>query len=209
MSAVDNPLYSFHPSLYLLIPIAYLIGSIPFGVLVAKARGVDLQEVGSKNIGATNVLRTVGKGPALVTLLGDILKGVAAVMLCRIIVGGELWEGVIGFTAVLGHMHSIFLSFKGGKGVATGVGVLAVYSPLSALILIVIWIITILYTRYSSLAAVTAFVLLPAVIALLDASKVKISFAIVLALLIILKHRSNIKRLFEGSESKIGEKANF
>lgn len=197
---------------YLLILIAYFIGSIPFGVLVAKARGIDLQNVGSKNIGASNVFRSVGKLPALLTLLGDALKGTAAVILCVFMIGRGFWESVVGITVVLGHMYSIFLSFRGGKGVATGLGVLAVYSPFSpfpAIILIVIWVLTALFTKYSSLAAITAFISLPVIFALFEASKEKISFAIVLAFLIILKHRSNIKRLFGGTETKIGEKVRF
>ncbi len=192
-----------NPLLYLLIPAAYIIGSVPFGILVARTRGIDLQKAGSGNIGATNVLRTIGKGPAVVTLLGDSLKGLAAVSLCRVLIGGDLWEGVIGITAILGHMHSIFLCFRGGKGVATGFGVLAIYSPLSALILITVWILTVLVTRYSSLAAIAAFLSLPLVFILLGDSGIKISFAIVLTFLIILKHRDNIKRLFEGTETKI------
>lgn len=194
---------------YLLILIAYFIGSIPFGVLVAKARGIDLQNVGSKNIGASNVFRNVGKLPALLTLLGDALKGTAVVMLCVFMIGRGFWESVIGIAVVLGHMYSIFLSFRGGKGVATGLGVLVVYSPVPAIILIIIWVLTALFTKYSSLAAITAFISLPVIFALFEASKEKISFAIVLAFLIILKHRSNIKRLFEGTETKIGEKVRF
>lgn len=201
-----NSPFSLHPLLYLLIPIAYIIGSVPFGVLVAKVKGIDLQNVGSKNIGATNVLRAVGKGAALVTLLGDSFKGAAAVMLGRVIIGGDFWEGIMGITAVLGHNYSIFLSFKGGKGVATGFGVLAVYSPLYALFSVIIWILTALYTRYSSFAAITAFISLPIIFVLVDASKVKISFAMTLTFLIILKHRDNIKRLLRGTEAKIGER---
>ena len=194
---------------YLLILTAYFIGSIPFGVLVAKARGIDLQNVGSKNIGASNVFRSVGKLPALLTLLGDALKGTAVVMLCVFMIGRGFWESVIGIAVVLGHMYSIFLSFRGGKGVATGLGVLVVYSPFPAIILIIIWVLTALFTKYSSLAAITAFISLPVIFALVEDSKEKISFAIMLAFLIILKHRSNIKRLFEGTETKIGEKVRF
>ena len=194
---------------YLLILTAYFIGSIPFGVLVAKARGIDLQNVGSKNIGASNVFRNVGKLPALLTLLGDALKGTAVVMLCVFMIGRGFWESVIGIAVVLGHMYSIFLSFRGGKGVATGLGVLVVYSPFPAIILIIIWVLTALFTKYSSLAAITAFISLPVIFALVEDSKEKISFAIMLAFLIILKHRSNIKRLFEGTETKIGEKVRF
>lgn len=192
--------------LYLLIPLAYVIGSIPFGVLVAKAKGVDLQNVGSRNIGATNVFRTVGKGAALVTLFGDFLKGAAAVMLGRVMIGGDFWEGIAGIAAIVGHIYSIFLSFRGGKGVATSFGVLAIYSPFSALISFIIWVLTAAYTRYSSLAAITAFVSLPLIFVVFNASIIKISFAIALTFLITLKHRDNIKRLLEGTEAKIGEK---
>jgi len=188
---------------YLLIPAAYVIGSIPFGVLVSRTRGINLQKTGSMSTGATNVLRTTGKGAALITLLGDFLKGVAAVMLSRVVIGGELWEGIIGITVILGHMHSIFLSLRGGKGVATGFGVLSVYSPVHSLILIVIWILTALCTKYSSLAAITAFISLPIVFLLSGVSSIKISFAILLAFLIILKHRDNIKRLLNRTETKI------
>lgn len=194
-----------HPLLYLLIPLAYIIGSIPFGVLIAKSEGIDLQSVGSRNIGATNVLRTAGKLPAVLTVLGDSLKGAVLVMLCRVMNGGELLEGMTGISAILGHLYSIFLSFKGGKGVATGFGVLIAYSPLPALISIIVWILTALLTRYSSLAAITTFVSLPLVFILFNASEIKISFAVVLAILIILKHRDNIKRLLNGTETKIGE----
>lgn len=191
---------------YSLIFFAYLLGSIPFGVLIAKAKGVNLQNAGSKNIGATNVLRTVSKGAALLTLAGDLLKGAAAVILITLVIKGELWKSIIGITVVLGHMYPVFLSFKGGKGVATGFGVLAVYSPLSALIMFVIWILTAFYTKYSSLAAITAFISLPLIFAFLEPSGVKISFALILAVLIILRHKTNIKRLIEGTETKIGDK---
>jgi len=205
--------------LYLLLPLAYLIGSIPFGVLVGKRKGVDLRTTGSGNIGATNVLRTVGKIPALLTLLGDSLKGVASIMLCRIILNNllvstgnltilhhsrELWEGIIGFTAITGHIYSVFLSFKGGKGVATGFGVLAVYSPLIALIMFFVWISVVVLTRYSSLGGITAFITLPLLMIFLGASSVKIYFALAITILIVYKHKDNIKRLLQGKEAKIG-----
>lgn len=188
---------------YLLILIVYLIGSIPFGVLIAKTKGIDLQKTGSGNIGATNVLRSLGKWPALVTLSGDFLKGTVSVMLCSYILGGEILESIAGITVVAGHMYPVFLSFRGGKGVATGFGVLAVYSPVSLLIILVIWVITVFITKYSSLAAIAAFISLPVVFIIVDYSLIKISFAIVLAFLIILKHKGNLRRLSEGSEPKL------
>jgi len=182
-----------------------MIGSIPFGVIVAKARGIDLRSVGSRNIGATNVLRTLGRLPAIITLLGDSLKGAIAVLLCRAIGEGELWEGITGISVILGHIYPIFLSFKGGKGVATAFGVLAVYSPQVAIITLIIWLAVAFSTRYSSLGAIVAYGALPIIFLLLDAHMINITFAIVIALLIILKHRENIKRLLEKREPKIGE----
>jgi glycerol-3-phosphate acyltransferase PlsY len=190
---------------YLLIFFAYIIGSVPFGLLIARSKGIDLRKTGSGNIGATNVLRSTGKVSALITLFGDSLKGAAAVYLCRSLNTGELMEGIAGITAVLGHMFSVFLSFKGGKGVATGFGALAVYSPSSAVIAISVWLITALYTRYSSLAAISSFLSLPVVFFLLDESWIKIIFAFILAFLIVLKHVQNVRRLTQGTESKIGK----
>jgi glycerol-3-phosphate acyltransferase PlsY len=192
-------------SLLFLIPASYILGSIPFGVLVARSKGVDIKKEGSGNIGATNVLRTMGKGPAVVTLLGDFLKGSASVLLCRVVLGGDLFEGITGISAVLGHMYSVFLSMRGGKGVATGFGVLAVYSPVSAVISVAIWLLAVFITRYSSLAALTAFISLPFVFSIAGYSAAKVSFALVLAFLIILSHRENIRRLLKGSETRIGE----
>ncbi|TNF52355.1 glycerol-3-phosphate 1-O-acyltransferase [bacterium] len=193
---------------YAFIFVAYILGSVPFGVLVSRSKGIDIQKVGSGNIGATNVLRTLGKLPALITLLGDTLKGVAAIVMIRLFTGGEVIEGIAGVAVVFGHMYSIFLSFRGGKGVATGFGVFAVYSPVSALVSITVWILTAFFLRYSSLAAITAFLSLPVVLAVSGASGVKIFFAIVIAFLIILRHKKNIQQLVKGQETRIGEKRN-
>lgn len=191
---------------YLLVPAAFIMGSVPFGIMASRAAGVDLQKSGSGNIGATNVLRTVGKWPAVLTLTGDFLKGAAAVFLCRIASGGELLEGIIVISVVLGHMYSLFLSFKGGKGVATGLGALAVYSWESAVILTVVWLFTLFLTRFSSLSAIVAFLSLPVIFILSDEAFIKICFAIVLSFLIILKHRENIKRLLNGTEARVGHR---
>ncbi len=209
-----------NPLLYLLIPAAFLIGSIPFGILFTRGKGIDLRNTGSKNIGATNVLRSAGKIPALLTLVCDILKGVAPVLICKIIIdnmgtvvnrnlllaAGDLWLGITGFSAVAGHIFSVFLSFRGGKGVATGLGATAVYSPVSVAVLLLIWISVAIITRYSSLAAIVAFLSLPLVFAITGASGIKIFFGILLALLIIYRHKSNIRNLFSGTESGIGKK---
>ncbi|MEW6714617.1 MAG: glycerol-3-phosphate 1-O-acyltransferase PlsY [Nitrospirota bacterium] len=201
-----------NPALYLLVPVAYLIGSIPFGLLIGKRMGIDLRASGSKNIGATNVLRTAGKVPALLTLIGDSLKGAIPLLIFRKMFGNaasgaELWEGVIGLTAVIGHIFPVFLSFKGGKGVATGFGVIAVYSPVSAAVALLVWILIAALTRYSSLAAISAVLSLPLIYLLSGGSFIKIFFGILLAILIVLKHKQNIKKLINGTESRIGAKA--
>jgi glycerol-3-phosphate acyltransferase PlsY len=212
---------SFYPLLYLIIPAGFIIGSIPFGILATKNKGIDLRTTGSKNIGATNVLRTAGKLPALATLAGDVFKGAVPVLICNYIIvnigqtadnpelisnAKDLWGGVAGLSAIAGHIFSIFLSFKGGKGVATGLGVLIAYSPITAMITLFIWILVAVITRYSSLAAIVAVAVLPVTFVLSDFSGNKIVFAILFAILIISKHKENIKRLIEGKESRIGDK---
>ena len=199
--------------LYLLVPAAFLIGSIPFGLVFTRASGVDLRSTGSRNIGATNVLRSVGKMPAILTLLFDGLKGAVPVIICKYLLGksypdlsaGELWMSVVGLTAVLGHMYSAFLGFKGGKGVATGIGVIVAYSPSVSIILIVIWIFVAIISKYSSLAALVSVASLPVIYIIQGGSLTKISFGFTLAALIIFKHKSNIENLLAGKESKVGK----
>jgi len=214
-------LFSISPVLYLLVPVAFLLGSIPFGLIFTKSKGIDLRSTGSKNIGATNVLRSAGKIPALLTLLGDMTKGAIPVIICRYVMGHidvslqteermiaeDLWPGVVGLAAVLGHMFSVFLSFKGGKGVATGLGVMLAYSPAVAGIMLIIWIAVALIFRISSLAAITAVSIMPVIFILIGASHVKVTIGIIIAAFIIYKHKSNIKNLIAGTESRIGKKA--
>ncbi|MBF0473439.1 MAG: glycerol-3-phosphate 1-O-acyltransferase PlsY, partial [Nitrospirae bacterium] len=140
-----------------LLIFAFLCGSIPSGIIVAKIKGVDLRLVGSGNIGATNVLRGVGKIPALITLIADILKGVVPVLLGIHYKIGEPYIGLMAVSAVLGHDFSIFLKFKGGKGVATSLGVFFIYSPLVGLINVILWLASAVIFRYSSLSALIAF----------------------------------------------------
>lgn len=189
----------------LLSVFAFIIGSIPTGLIIAKTRGVDLQKIGSGNIGATNVLRTTGKWPALLTLSGDILKGVIAVLAARYFHPGLFFEGFIGVAAVLGHNFSIFLKFRGGKGVATSIGVLCVYSPQTALITIIIWLMTVLISRYSSMGALVSFGVLPLNIFLFDARE-KLPIALVLTIIMFIRHRDNISSLLKGTERKVGKR---
>ncbi len=187
--------------------ISYLIGSIPTGLLIAKSKGKDLRKIGSGNIGATNVMRALGKEAAFFTLMGDVLKGTIPVAAVNFL-GWSLAEtGLIGIAAIMGHNFSLFLRFKGGKGVATSIGVLLAFSAHVALLTITIWIWTAKRTRYSSLSALIAFGLLPLGIYLLDYSKEKIIIGSLITALIFIMHTANIKRLIQGTESKIGEKA--
>jgi len=190
----------------LIIIFTFILGSIPFGVIIAKVKGVDLKKVGSGNIGATNVLRSLGKWPAALTLLGDVLKGTAAVAIGSYFEIGIFYEGLAGLSAILGHNFSLFLGFRGGKGVATSFGVLSSYSPQTALFTFIIWLVVVILTKYSSLGALVSFGLLPVCIALLDSNE-KLPIIILITLFIIIRHIDNIHRLIKGTERKIGQRA--
>ncbi len=189
----------------LILIIGFFLGSIPFGIIVAKLKGVDLKKVGSGNIGATNVLRSMGKGSALITLLGDLFKGTLAVFLGRKLDVGTFYEGLAGISAILGHNFSIFLRFKGGKGVATSLGVLIIYAPQAALITMIIWLVVVIFTRYSSLGALVSFSFLPLNILLFETED-KFMVAFLITILIFIRHKDNIKRLMRGTERKIGQR---
>ncbi len=190
----------------LLTSLAFLLGSLPSGLLIAKVRGVNLKEVGSGNIGATNVLRTIGKWAAFLTLIGDSAKGAVAVLIARYYGAGVFFEGVVGLCAVLGHNFSLFLKFRGGKGVATSLGVLTIYSPQTGLFTIIIWLMTVLITRYSSLGALVSFGFLPLSVSVLD-SREKVPVLLMMTLLIFVSHKDNIRRLIKGTEPRIGAQA--
>jgi glycerol-3-phosphate acyltransferase PlsY len=193
--------------LFSLILFAFLLGSIPFGVVVAKVYGVNLKKVGSGNIGATNVLRAMGKGPALLTLVGDVLKGSLAVVAGKYFLHSPSLEGIMGLSAIVGHNFSLFLRFRGGKGVATSIGVLLIYSPKVGLLTVFVWLIVILITRYSSLGALVSFGILPFGTYVLDYTQEKLIISILVASLLIFRHTDNIKRLVKGTEPKIGKRA--
>src|ERR1700690_212674 len=154
--------------LILLAACSFLLGSIPTGLLIAKTKGIDLRQSGSGNIGATNVLRTTGKLPALLTLAGDFLKGTGAAWLAWYSGLDISGQGIVGLCCILGHDFSVFLKFRGGKGVATSLGVLSIYSPQTCIFTIIIWAMAALVTRYSSLSAVLSFGILPISIIFLD-----------------------------------------
>ena len=199
---------------------AYLLGSIPSGYLVARAKGIDIRSVGSGNIGATNVFRTLGKWLGILVLVLDGIKGYAAcVWLCDLLIpkfaGGDYWSLEIrvtaGVAAILGHNYTCWLRFKGGKGIATSAGVLAALVPWSLVIIVSIWIITVAATRYVSLASIFASAALP-VAALVTHENTDsqnrgslLMFLVLTAMttLAIYKHRANIKRLLNGTESRL------
>lgn len=185
------------------IILSYLLGSIPFGVLVSKYKGVDLQRSGSGNIGATNVLRTVGKGAAAITLIGDLLKGSLAIFLAKNLLD-EPWIAASGMAVISGHIWPILLKFKGGKGVATAFGVILIYFPMVALLVLILWASVVYIFKYSSLGAIISFLSLPFLIMVLDPDKEKIIFSFFIATAILYRHRENISRLLKGKENKIG-----
>jgi glycerol-3-phosphate acyltransferase PlsY len=183
----------------------YLLGSIPFGLLLTRAFGLgDIRKIGSGSIGATNVLRTGRKGLAAATLLLDVAKGAAAVLLGAWIAGEPgLVAGGLG--AVLGHLFPVWLSFKGGKGVATGLGVLIAASPLTAGICAAIWLAMAFATRISSASSLTATIAAPVVIWLVTGDTYLLGLAVVVAALLWAKHHQNIRRLLAGTEPRIGK----
>ena len=182
----------------------YLLGSIPFGLLITRAAGLgDVRQIGSGNIGATNVLRTGNKGLAAATLLLDALKGAAAVLIAA---NWGVEAGIAaGFAAFLGHLFPVWLGFKGGKGVATYLGVLAAFSWQAGLVFAAAWLAIAFLTRYSSLSALVATLASPIALHLLGYPQHAAVLA-VMSLIVFVKHRENISRLLAGKESKIGRK---
>jgi len=192
---------------------SYLIGSIPSGLIIGKLRRVDIREYGSGNIGTTNVLRTLGARYGALVLIADVFKGVIAVLLARYIIGSPMSEMAAGFAAVAGHDWSLFLKFKGGRGVATSLGALlpmAMPAPLSGVIGLAVFILVTLASRYVSLASIVGSV--AAVVAMavfLGLDRVPwqyLVYIVVVVALIIFQHRDNISRLLSGTESKLGQK---
>lgn len=185
--------------------LGYLLGSIPFGLLLTRAAGLgDVREIGSGNIGATNVLRTGNKGLAAATLLLDGLKGTVAVLIANYWFG-QIPAMLAGLGAFLGHLYPVWLKFRGGKGVATYIGVLLALSWKAGLIFIAIWLQVAIILRYSSLAALIASAATPIAIALMGQYELAIVAAI-MSLFIFWKHRANIRRLSTGEEPQIGAK---
>jgi glycerol-3-phosphate acyltransferase PlsY len=190
--------------------IAYLLGSLPFGYWVAKAKGVNIMEMGSKNPGATNVKRVLGSGPGNLVFALDVLKGIVATLVPLVLaLGGEPGSfgydlgGVLGVTgAVLGHSFSCFLGFRGGKGVATAAGGLFILMPVPCLVAAVVWVVAFYASRYVSLASIAAAVVMAILPWFMSFSAVVATMATLLGVLVVLRHRSNISRLMAGTEHR-------
>ncbi len=192
---------------YLLALGAYLVGSISSAIVVARAMGLpDPREVGSRNPGATNVLRYGGKKAAAFTLLGDMLKGVIPVLVARALSDDPLVLAATAGAAFLGHLFPVFFGFQGGKGVATALGVSLALNPWLGLLLVGTWLAMAAVFRYSSLAALTAALAAPLYVWWLMPQPAYLGMMLAMSALLIYRHRSNIRNLLSGKEGRIGEK---
>ena len=187
--------------IFILCLLAYLCGSIPFGMLIAKTQNIDIRKHGSGNIGATNVTRIIGKKLGFITLIGDVLKGWVIVFLAFHWFEKPILIALAGFMVFFGHLYSIFLRFKGGKGVATYLGILFALNIYFSLIFIISWFVTFGLSKYSSLASLVASISIP--IYLLFSSQFnQVIFFTIMFILIFFTHRENIKRLKNKEETK-------
>jgi glycerol-3-phosphate acyltransferase PlsY len=184
---------------------AYLLGSIPFALLVVKlVKGVDIREYGSGNVGATNAFRVLGLGLGILVALLDIGKGFIAVSVARYFFADQpLLLLVAGLLSIAGHNWPIFLKFKGGKGVATSVGVLISLSPKTILVAFLVWLTVVLITQYVSLASIIAAIVIPILMYVFGQETIFIILAVLIAVFVIYRHQSNIKRLLAGTENKV------
>jgi len=199
------------PIVYVFVIISYLVGSIPTGLLLSRATGVDIRKSGSRNIGATNVTRLLGKKLGVMTLVGDVLKAVLPMVAVHwyFVRAGmsvqphavDLAVTLCGGAAFLGHMYSIYLKFRGGKGVATALGVFIVLEPLVALISLLLFIAVVYFSGYVAVGSLIVSALMTLWIWLLQGSPYHVFLAFFIGVLIWLKHADNIRRLFEGTET--------
>jgi len=202
---------------YILIAFgAYLLGSIPTGFLVARARGVDIRTVGSQNMGATNVFRVLGKGPGIFVLLADVLKGWAAIALARYMIHSHFADSggrnetiapiLAGLSAILGHIYTYWLQFKGGKGIATSTGVMVALVPVALLICLVTWVVAFVASRYVSVASIAGAMTLPIATWFTTHDLVLTVVTALMAALVIYKHKGNVQRLRNGTENRLNFK---
>lgn len=187
--------------LAVLVIISYLVGSIPTGLLLGKVYGVDVRKEGSGNIGATNLYRTVGRRVGILTLIGDCLKGLLPVLLVTYTCTGDVavW---VGLAAFCGHVFSVFLKFRGGKGVATALGVFLGLAPVALASAVAVFVLLMLAWRYVSLGSIGAAVTMPIATALLEHNRNLSVVTTLIAVIVIVRHHENIRRLCAGTESR-------
>ncbi len=186
----------------------YLLGSLNGSIIVGRFYGMDIRSHGSGNAGTTNALRVLGKKAAALVLVGDLLKGVLSYLIGFYITGSATGGMIAGTAAILGHVWPLYFQFKGGKGVLTSLAVLLMMDWVTGLILLGIFVIVVAITRYVSLGSLIGAVLLPVFTAFLGRDPVHIIFSSIIAVLLVIMHRANIKRLIKGNESKLGAKKN-
>lgn len=184
---------------------AYFLGSIPMGFIIAKQRGIDIRRTGSGNTGATNVYRSLGVALGIIVLAGDALKGVLAALLGRLVFPeAGIGELVCGLAAIIGHNWSVYMRFRGGKGMATSLGVVATAMPVAVLGLLPVWFIIVSVTGYVSLGSITVAALLSVAVRLIYPTRLwHFVFAILAGVLAIWRHRANIRRIIDGTENRL------
>lgn len=188
--------------LAVLMVLAYLLGSIPTGLLLGKAYGIDVRKEGSGNIGATNLYRTVGRKVGIITLIGDCLKGMLPVLAVTYSSLPAEYAAWVGLAAFCGHVFSVFLKFRGGKGVATALGVFLALSPAAVGIAVLVFAVLMLLWRYVSLGSIAAAAVMPIAVWFLDGSWVLGVVTMIIAVIVIVRHLENIKRLVAGTENR-------
>lgn len=186
----------------ILVGAAYLIGSIPTGLLLGKAYGIDVRKEGSGNIGATNLYRTVGRKVGIITLIGDCLKGLLPVMLVKLSSLPVETAAWVGLAAFCGHVFSVFLKFKGGKGVATALGVFLALAPLAVAVAIALFVILMFIWRYVSLGSILTAAVMPAAVFLLRGDITLTAVTFIISAIVIIRHHENIRRLLAGTENR-------
>jgi glycerol-3-phosphate acyltransferase PlsY len=190
----------------LLVLLGYVLGSVPTGYLVGRAFGVDVRKVGSGNIGTANVLRAAGKWAAVLTLAGDMLKGLVPVVVARLVVDNDWIIAAVAFAALAGHCWPVFLRFRGGKAVATGAGTTIGLAPIIGLGLFAFWWAVVLVSRYTSLGAIAVMVVSPVVFLVSHQPLPYLLYTIVGGTLVLWRHRENAWALLKGTERKVGQR---
>jgi acyl phosphate:glycerol-3-phosphate acyltransferase len=185
---------------------AYLMGSIPFAQLLSRRRGIDLRRVGSGNVGATNVLRTLGVRPAVLAMMLDAVKGTVAVLIAQRLTNGVAAPVAAGLASMIGHVYPVWLRFRGGKGVATAAGAFAVLTPVAAAVAAGVFLLTVAFTRFISVGSMVAALTLAGWAIASDAPTIVGIGAAVGAALVLIGHRANVLRLVAGTERRVGQR---